>query len=186
MKKVSIILFIMGFLLIFSGLGVGFISDLNKDREETLIRMEDVKNEYKNFSNSVDSFNDIRNSLYLTVFEDVYFDTMASNDATVKQTFTDYETSVNGVKDTVEKLSNLCGDIYFFNDSVNEKCKSFSSVYEQIVNAFVSDVALYNDNILQYNQYQSDLGTNNTLENYVTEKKYIDYNNDKEFEGKEE
>lgn len=186
MKRLSIILFIMGFLLIFSGLGVGFIVDLNADRESTLLRMEDVKNEYKNFSNSVDSFNDIRNSLYLTVFEDVYFDTMASNDATVKQTFTDYETSVNGVSDTVKKLSELCGDIYFFNDSVNEKCQSFSSVYEQIVNAFVSDVALYNDNILQYNQYQNDLGSNSVLENYTTEKEYIDYNNDKEYEGKEE
>ena len=186
MKKLSVILFIMGFLLIFSGLGVGFIADLNKDREATLLRMEDVKNEYRNFSNSVDSFNDIRNSLYLTVFEDVYFDTMASNDMTVKQTFADYETSVNSVSETVKKLSGLCGDIYFFNDSVNEKCSSFSSVYEQIVNAFVTDVRLYNNNILQYNQYQSDLGTNNVLEDYITEKKYIDYNNDKEYEGKEE
>ncbi len=186
MKKVSIILFILGFLSLFSGLGIGFVYDLKEDRSATLARMEEVKEEYKNFSNSVDVFNDIRNSLYLNVFENVYYDTMASNDSNVKETFTNYEASVNSVMKNVDNLSNLCGSIYFPDNNVNNKCKGFASVYEQIVNAFVSDVELYNNNISQYNDYQKDSGSNDSLENYETKKKYIDYNNDNKYEGKEE
>lgn len=186
MKKLSILLFVFGFLFIFSGVGVGFISDLKKDREATLERMEDVKVQYRSFSDSIDVFNDLRNSLYLNVFENVYIDTMASNDVAVKEMLFNYESSVNGVTTAVLELSNLCGDIYFFDDNINEKCSGFSNVYEQVVNAFVSDVELYNNNILQYNEYQKESEEATLLESYVTEKEYIDYNNDKKFDGKEE
>lgn len=186
MKKIAIVLFVLGFLSIFSGLGVGFVSSLQEDRTATLARMEDVKLEYKNFSDSVDVFNDIRNSLYLSVFEEVYYDTMASTDASVKESFSNYEASVNGVMKTVDNLSSLCDSIYFPDNNVNIKCNGFGSVYEQIVNAFVSDVELYNNNILQYNDYQKENGATLSLDGYVTEKKYIDYNKDKKYEGKEE
>ena len=186
MKKLSITLFICGFLFIFSGIGVGFISGLKADRTATLERMESVKVQYRTFSDSIDNFNDLRNSLYLNVFEDVYIDTMATNDFAVKEMFLKYEESVNGVMSAVLELSNLCGDIYFFDNNVNDKCSSYPNVYEQVVNAFVSDVYLYNDNISQYNEYQVGIENAVLLENYMTNKDYIDYNNDKKFDGKEE
>lgn len=186
MKKLSILLFICGFLLIFSGVGIGFISSLKEDRTATLERMESVKVQYRTFSDSIDTFNDLRNSLYLNVFENVYIDTMATNDLAVKEMFSTYEESVNGVMNAVLELSNLCGDIYFFDNNINDKCSSYGNVYEQVVNAFVSDVSLYNGNISQYNEYQNGVENAIILENYTTNKDYIDYNNDKKFDGKEE
>lgn len=185
-KKLVIFLFVLGFMSISAGLGLQFIYDLKEDRDATLLRMEEIKIEYKNFSNSIDIFNDMRNSLYVEVFEDVYYDTMAFNDPAVKTTFSYYETSVNNVETAVTSLSKLCGKIQFPDNNINNKCSGYSSVYEQIVNAFVTDVSLYNNNISQYNNFQKENGSTNVLENYNTDKKYIDYNKDKKFEGKDE
>ncbi len=186
MKKVSILLFVVGGICLFCGLTLSFVVSLKEDRVATLARMSDIKDEYKNFSNSVDVFNDIRNSLYLNVFENMYIDTMSSKDKEIKETLLNYESSVNDVAKTVNKLSNLCGTIYFSNSNINDKCDGYANVYEQIVNAFVSDVTLYNNNVLQYNEYQKESGTDSLLSDYKTEKKYIDYNNDKKFDGKDE
>lgn len=185
-KKVVITLSILGFVFIFIGIGINFVYSLKNDREATLLRMDDVTEEYKNFGVQVDVFNDIRNSLYLNVFENTYYDTMGANDSEVKMTFSNYEVSVNNVEVAASNLANLCGTIYFPNSGVNSKCKGFASVYEQVVNAFVSDVELYNSNISQYNDYQKENGSTSLLENYKTDKAYIDYNNDNKYEGKDE
>ena len=41
------------------------------------------------------------------------------------------------------------------------------------------------ESIDNYNDYQEKLKLNNSLNHYETNKKYIDYNNDKKYEGKE-
>ena len=184
-KKNIIILSIIGFILIVIGGSMLFIRSLKNDRAATLLRMNDVATEYKSFENQIDTFNDMRNSLYLNVFENVYYDTMAAKDPAVKSNFSEYEIIVNGIAASATNLSNLCGTIYYPDSSINRNCKSFSSVYEQVVNAFVSDVKLYNNNISQYNKYQKENDSTSSLENYKTDKKYIDYNNDGKYEGKE-
>ena len=83
-------------------------------------------------------------------------------------------------------MKSMCGDIYFTDTSTNNKCSSYDSVYEQIVNAFVSDVNLYNKSIDSYNKYQKELNSGLSLNKYKTSKKFIDYNKDKKYEGKEE
>ncbi|MDD5888725.1 MAG: hypothetical protein PUC82_04475 [bacterium] len=185
-KKAVLVLTIFGIISIGVGVGINFVYGLKKDQAATLLRMDDVSLEYKNFSSAVDEFNDIRNSLYLGVFENIYYDTMATTDVTVKETLAEYEGVVDKVTKAALELENLCGTIYFPDSNVNSECKSFGSVYEQIVNAFLSDVQLYNDNIVQYNNYQKGNGQTDLLEEYKTDKKYIDYNNDKKYEGKEE
>ena len=60
------------------------------------------------------------------------------------------------------------------------------TIYEQVVNYFVSDIEVYNKNIDKYNKYQEELETLYRLKPYDTDKQYIDYNHDKVFDGKEE
>lgn len=175
---------ILVFILLVGGI-VFFLFSFKKDREDTLKRMEDVKVEYKSFSDCVDEFNDRRNELYLNEFDNIYFDTMGERDNEVRVKLTQYEQSVDKITEAVSSLSKLCGNIYFTDKSVNNKCSSFGSVYEQIYNAFVYDINFYNENILKYNEYQSEMENPNLLKEFKSDKKFIDYNGDKKFEGKE-
>ena len=67
------------------------------------------------------------------------------------------------------------------------KSKSISkNIYEQVVNYFVSDINFYNNKVEKYNEYQSSMGTLLRIKKYTTDKKFIDYNEDNQYDGKEE
>ena len=184
-KKTSLILFVIGLILLSSGLVSSFVVGFREDKAATQLRMVNVEDVYETFQGQMDTFNDIRNHLYLTVFEDVYYDTLYTNDLELKKSFEQYEGVVDQLSNTADQLMELCSDVYFSEKAVNTMCKGYPEVYEQVINAFVSDVFLYNDNIEQYNQYQTDAGSSLSIEKYVTDKDYIDYNGDKEYSGKE-
>lgn len=184
-KKLIIILVVVGTFMIFMGSFSLLIVNFKSDQEATKKRCVDVDEVYRGFSEQVDNFNDIRNELYLSVFDQLYYENIGEINASVQDDLKNYEKTVDDVSVATKQLKNLCGDIYFADSSVNTKCSSYASVYEQIVNAFVSDVKFYNKSIDSYNDYQNNLNLNNNLEHYNTSKKYIDYNNDKKYEGKE-
>ena len=184
-KKLVIILMISGTLMILAGSFSSFFVNLKEDQEATKKRTVDVAEVYRGFSEQVDNFNDIRNDLYLSVFDQLYYENIGQIDAGVQESLKTYEKIVDDIAVTTKQLKNLCGNIYFTDTSTNTKCSSYASVYEQIVNAFVSDVKFYNESIDNYNDYQEKLKLNNSLNHYDTNKKYIDYNNDKKYEGKE-
>ena len=75
--------------------------------------------------------------------------------------------------------------IYYNDASVNSQCSNYKNIYEQVINYFVGDIKLYNDNVLKYNEYQKSIQSSLLVNNYVTDKNYIDYNGDKKYEGKE-
>ena len=175
-------------LIIFLGLGIGavfFVFDLRKDKKATRDQMAVVLESYNKFNDSVDKFNDIRNDIYLDLFENTYYDNLVSKDEEFKSRLTEYEKSVDNVNKSVKKLDKLCIGMYYHDKSINAKCNEYGGVYEQIVNAFVSDIKLYNDNIKKYNEYAKENGSDNSLDSYKTKKKYIDYNKDKKFDGKD-
>lgn len=185
-KTLKIVAIVVGVLLLFiAGIAL-FILSIKKDQKATVERVQDVINVYSEFSDSVDKFNDIRNELYFNTLDNVYITNIGEMDSTIQVSFKKYEETVDEVNKVTDKLSKLCGNIYFTDSRARTKCESYASVYEQIVNAFVSDVKSYNKNIDEYNDYQKGLNTNISLKHYDTTKKYIDYNNDKKYEGKEE
>lgn len=186
MKKVSIILMTIGMILTMTGFGMQSLKSFKEDREKTLANMDKITEEYKVYSDFVDQFNEIRNYLYLEVFNNIYFDSMELNDAKIKEQFTTYEKTVTDVTKSTKKLNELCGNAYFPNNGVNTKCKSHGTAYEQMVNGFVTDVNLYNSHIKKYNDYQKENNIPKKIDNIKTDKKYIDYNKDKKYDGKEE
>lgn len=181
-KIIIIITIILVFCIIL--FGIWFIYDLKKDQANTRKVMSEVDIYYDQFGDSIDSFNDIRNDLYLNVFENTYYDTLLQNDVVVKSLFLEYENSVNDVSDKASNLKMLCDMAYYPDKDINLKCRQFESVYEQVINAFKSDVDLYNLAIEDYNNYKeaSDVG----LEKIKTNIDYIDYNRDGNYEGKDE
>ena len=81
-------------------------------------------------------------------------------------------------------MNSLCEDVYYNDLSVNNQCGNYKNIYEQVNNYFVSDIKLYNDNVSKYNDYQKSIYSSLIINNYDTNKNYIDYNGDKKYEGK--
>ena len=71
--------------------------------------------------------------------------------------------------------------MYYPDSNTNNKCSNYKVIYEQVANYFVSDIANYNKNVKQCNKSITD----NKISIYKTNKKYIDYNNDKKYDGKD-
>lgn len=187
-NKKRVIFWIVCIVVFLAGVGfcIFFINDLKKDKSATRGQMSVVEDQYKKFSDQMDLYNDSRNNLYVELFDNTYYDTLYSNDEKFKGMLKEYEKTVDDLTDTVKELDKLCTNVYYPDSSINLKCDEYSNVYEQIVNAFVSDINLYNDNIKSYNGYCEENGNSNYLNSYPTEKKFIDYDKDKRFDGKEE
>lgn len=185
-RKIAYILMTLSFIMIISGEMSQFVINLKADKDATYKRMDDVSNTFENFSANTSVFESFRDDLYNAVLGNVYFETMATTDTIVKNKLSNYENLVDELEKNTKKLDKLCDDVYYPDGNVNNKCYNYKSIYEQVVNYFVSDIQVYNDNIAKYNDYQVSLKSNLKLENYKTDKKYIDYNGDKKFDGKED
>ena len=171
-KKVAYILMTFSFVLIVSGSVSSFLIGLKNDRNETYKRMDDVSNSYEVFSTNVSVFENVRDELYNNILGNVYYDTMYTNDLAIKNKLSNYE--------------NLVDDAYYPESKINNICLNYKSIYEQVINYFVSDIKTYNNNVVSYNNYQATLGSGLSVIKYNTNKKYIDYNNDGKYDGKEE
>lgn len=185
-KKIGILLCVMlGTIFLLVGSFLALFSSVKSDQKETQKRIVDIKSSYSKFEGRVDKFNDIRNDLYLNVFDNTYYDNMAQTDKDLKNKFKEYEKIVDEVGKSSKELKKVCGKNNFIDNSTNYKCKSYGEVYEQIVNAYVTDTKVYNNMIDSYNKYQEKQNGKSRLDKFITTKKYIDYNNDKKYDGKE-
>ena len=185
-KKIAFGIMTLSFIFIMSGAVSSFVLGLKQDHEETLSRVAEVNNEYETFSTNTSAFEEFRENLYTDVFSSVYYDTMYDEDPTVKNSLSNYEHLVDELTKNTYQLNHLCKDVYYPDSTVNSKCSNYKSIYEQVINYFVSDIQVYNQIVLKYNDYQKELGTLLRLQEYTTKKNFIDYNNDKVYDGKEE
>ena len=185
-KKVAYCLLTLSLVLIVSGGVSSFLNGLRNDRRETYNRMTSVNEEFEDFSAKVSIFENYREELYSTVLSEVYYDTMYITDRSVKKKLTNYEELVDDMEKNVKKLNSLCKKVYFPNSTVNNKCDNYKSIFEQVVNYFVSDINTYNDNVNKFNIYQESLNSIFTIDKYKTLRKFVDYNGDKEFDGRDE
>ncbi len=186
LRKFAYILMTFSFILIVSGSVSSFLLGLKNDKEETYKRMDTVSDSFESFSTNVSAFEDMRDELYNSVLSNVYYDSLYSNDTYIKTRLSNYENLVDELKKNTNNLDKLCTDVYYPESEINNKCINYKSIYEQVVNYFVSDIKTYNQNIVNYNNYQASLGSGLLLKSYKTNKKYIDYNGDGSYDGKEE
>lgn len=185
-KKIAYGILCIGLVLLISGCFSSFLISLQNDKSEVLRRMDDVGSEFEAFSTNTSIFEDVRDELYNEVLGNVYYDTMFTTDEAVKNKLSNYENLVDELSKSTKVLDKLCTDVYYPNSEVNNKCSNYKSIYEQIVNYFVTDIEVYNDNVRKYNDYQRSISSKISVKKYNTDKKYIDYNGDNVFDGKEE
>lgn len=188
-NKTIKILIILGITLVVWGFIIMFIGSVKKDQKEMNERMDSIIKAYSKFEKKMDEFNEMRDSLHKEFLDKVYYETLVSQDTGYKNKLKEYEELVSKISlSTKDNLRKYCvDDIYYSSSDVNNKCASFKLGYEEMVNSFVDDVNRYNSNLVQYNNWLDNNGKKDSihLEAYETKKKYIDYNKDGEYSGKE-
>ncbi|HIR49496.1 MAG TPA: hypothetical protein IAB35_05905 [Candidatus Faecimonas gallistercoris] len=187
MTKSVKILFTLGFIFIVFGLITNFTVGFKQDKKEVEKRMKIVNSTYEIFKKKVQKFNTTRDDLYNNVFSQLYFETLNQTITNCLQELQNYETQLDKVENSAKKLQKNCENIYFPSADVNTKCKTYATSYEEIVNYFINDIKQVNDNIEEYNNYNQENKTGIApIQKYNTTKDYIDFNQDKEYAGKED
>lgn len=183
-RKIGYALLTLSLILIISGGFSTFLVGLREDKENTLNLMKVVDDEFETFSANTSVFENFREDLYEDVLGGVVCDQLIQKNNDITNKFSNYENLVDELNKGVVKLDKLCKDVYYPNSSTNSKCSNYKNIYEQVNNYFVGDVNVYNKNIVSCNKNITD--SNLLIKEYKTKKEYIDYNNDKKYEGKEE
>ena len=188
-NKTIKILIILGIICVVCGFILMFISGVKKDQKEMNDRMDIILKSYKNFEKNIDKFNKMRDELHTEFLDKVYYETLATKDTEYKNKIKNYEELVSKISlSTKDNLRKYCvDDIYYSSSDVNSKCASYKLGYEEMVNSFVDDVNRYNSNLTQYNNWLDSNGKKDSLhlDLYHTKKKYIDYNKDGEYSGRD-
>ena len=183
------ILVIVGITCVVWGFIMMFISSVKKDQKEMNSRMDTIKKSYAAFEKKIDKFNKTRDSLHTEFLDKVYYETLSTQDTGFKNKLKSYEELVSEISlSTKDNLRKYCvDDIYYSSSEINNKCASFKLGYEEMVNSFVDDINRYNSNLVQYNNWLDSNGQTQSihLEAYKTNKKYIDYNKDGEYSGRD-
>ena len=185
-RKIAYGLLALSFILIIAGGFSSFFKGLKADHQEVLRRMEDVSGIFEAFSTNITIFEEARDELYNDVLGNVYYDTMFATDEEVKGKIKEYEGIVDEIEKGTKKLDKLCGKVYYPDSDANNKCANYKSIYEQVINYFVTDIKTYNDNVSKYNEYQNAIQSEFVIGEYKTKRDYIDYDGDKIFAGREE
>ena len=184
-KKFSLMLITLGFMFITSGGVSSFIIGLQEDRKDSLMRMNEVNDEFEIFSTNTTVFEEKRDELYNSVLTNIYYDNMQEEDNHIKNVLSNYENLVDELTKNTNHLNSLCEDMYYSDSIANNRCNNYKSIYEQVVNYFVSDIKSYNEIVDKYNKYQEENSSEFRIDKYNTKKNYIDYNKDKKYDGKE-
>ena len=186
-KKLGIMILI-GFLLIVIGIISYIIINYNSDQAEVKKRMEAVRDSYESFKTDVESFNSIRDNIYINVFtDDMYYQTLKDNDASFKELFNNYKDNLDKIDKDYDDVKDKCINVLHPEADVHNKCEAIVSSYEEVVNTYISDVNNYNNLITSYNKWLSDTNSSDVkLEEIKLDRDYLDINGDREYNGKKD
>ena len=167
-RKLAYLFLSISLVMIVAGSFSSFLIGLREDHQRVLRRMDDVSGIFEGFSTNTTMFEDYRDELYTEVLGNVYYDTMYKTDETVKGKLNEYEAIVDGIKKDTKKLDSLCKHVYYPDSEVNKMCTNYKSIYEQVVNYYVTDIHTYNDNVEKYNAYQDTIKKDLKIRKYHT------------------
>ena len=182
-RKIAFGILTLSFILIISGSVASCVLGLQQDREETYHRVHEVNDIFEVFSTNTSMFELKRDELYQDYLANIYYESMYQSHSKVEELFSNYEHLVDELSKNVVELKKYCDNMYYPDSSVNSKCSNYKSIYEQVMNYFVSDVQLYNKSVEQFNTLEERKGTLFRIRKYNTNKYYVDYNLDGEFDG---
>lgn len=182
MKKKSLFIVIVVFILmVLIGSVVLYIDSIRKDHALVIKNMSKIGGLYDKYNESINKFEDYRESLYEKYLGDVYFENIDKKHKKIEEELAKYEKIVENLENEASELGKYCLNVYYPDSQINLKCKGYRDSYEQINNSYVRDVSEYNKNIDQYNKLVT---SDKKIKKIITTRNYIDYNKDGEMEGK--
>lgn len=185
-RKIAFIMMLVSIVMISSGLVSSLIVGLKEDKQLTRKRMDEVKLEYEDYSTMISLFEEKRDGLYGSVFNNLTYETMFANNKVMFNEVSNYEAMVDEIKKNTNKMDKLCMDVYYPDSNVNSICNNYRTIFEQVNNYFVIDITEFNKNIDKYNTYVIGLDPNLVIKKYETKKKMIDFDDDGVIVGKDE
>lgn len=185
-KKTVIKILIITIILLLIAFGVyTFISSFKEDKEITKEKMKEITENYQKFNDSVLTFAKGRDYIY-NQRENTYLEEYAKNTDAWNKLIKDHQTNIENIEKNSKILKENC--TYKYADpNVNSKCTVFKSTYEAAMNYYISDIKSYNKSVNEYNEWAKNNNKNALNKGKLPiYKDYIDYDNDKEYFGKEE
>ena len=177
-NKIKLII-IIGVIVIVLIIIALFIVNIINDRKEATKNMKVIETSYNELSANVTEYNQIRTELSEKLNNFVYEKYPDEHENYVK-ILTKYNENIKKIDSNITSINSKCSVIY--NDiSINKICDSYKEIYEKLVNLYVSDLTNYNNKVTSYNEYKE---TDTSLFELI-HKDYIDYNEDKKYEGKD-
>ena len=188
-KKHILILVLLGILSIVIGLTLMFITNIKEDQQQLNNNISKINKDYAGFKKDIEEVNKTRDELHKNILDTVYYESFESSENEYKKALYNYEKTVTDISKNYANLKGYCEvGIYYSSSDANSKCNVFNLGYEQLINTFVDDINMYNNNVKKYNNWldEQQNTTSKKLEGYKTKKTYIDYNKDGEYSGKED
>ena len=188
-KKHILILVLLGILSIIVGFILMFITNIKEDQQQLNNNISKINKDYDSFKKDIEEVNKTRDELHKNILDTVYYESFESSENEYKRALYNYEKAVTDISKKYTNLKGYCEiGIYYSSSDANSKCNAFNLGYEQLINTFVDDINMYNNNVKKYNNWldEQQNTTSKKLEGYKTKKTYIDYNKDGEYSGKED
>lgn len=186
--KRKVVIGILIFILLVLGLLVYFFIDgIKEDQTITKEKAKKITKEYEKFNSSIQAFAAQREDLY-TNLENTYLEEFSQSSNDWNTFIVNYEKSVKDIEKNTKVLKENCV-VRFADVNVNSKCTNFKANYEAAMNYYITDVKYYNKTAKQYNDWVETNGYNYGKLNkakYAVYKKYIDFDKDGEYFGKED
>ena len=186
-KSLKIIGIVLGIIAVLFILACLWVSGLKDDQEQTKETVKVIVDSYENFNNRVEEFSTLRNQFY-ELRDDLYLETLAQNSNEWNKFMKEYAESIDEVEKASKGLKENC-HIKYGDVNANSKCTAFKANYEAAQNYYISDVKMYNSLVDEYNKWNSEQSKKYpSVEKgtFPVYKKYIDYDKDGEYFGKEE
>ena len=184
LKIIGIVFVIIAILFVCAWI---WASGLKEDQKETKKTMKLILDSYGQFNNRVEEFSDYRNKFY-EMKDDIYLETLSEKADEWNKFIKEYAESISLVEKASKNLKKNC-QIKYGDVNTNSKCTTFKANYEAANNYYISDIKFYNGLIDEYNKWNEEEGNKENKVNkgtYPVYKKYIDFDKDREFFGKEE
>ena len=173
-KKIIIIVTIL--IILISSISL-IISSIIKDKKETTKNIELIKYNSEQLNENVLEYNEIRKELSAKLNNFMY-DKFIDDKEKYEEILVKYNKNIEKIDNNIKNIDDRCKVIYNDKD-INNICNNYKINYEKLINLYVSDINIYNQKIVSYNEYKSE-----NIELFkLIHNDYIDYNQDDRHEG---
>ena len=182
-KKNIIIITVIGTVLVFLGVLLTVINQINTQNEEKETKENNLKTYYSEFNEVASKFADKKMEYTEAVVENMYYESVTDEYDTWIKELKSYNELVDSILDAALPLKELCIDQVYTKEELKNNCDTYIINYETVMNYFVKDVYEFNTFITDYNnEYNANVST---YELDSSKYNYLDINDDGKFIGKD-